>query len=367
MGLTFIDNVGMLRGSESEALTDSLTSIGNRRKLREDLEKMLSSREDGYLLMFDLDGFKSYNDSFGHPAGDALLERLGRALSEAAGSATAYRMGGDEFCLMGRSSDCSLKVMEAKGRAALTEKGDGFNISSSFGSVQIETGTSNAAEILREADLRMYAEKNGRRESAARQTSEALLVLLAERNPELREHTGSVADFASMVARCLEMQPTEVEEVRLAAQLHDVGKAAIPDRILKNPGPLDDEEWHFMRQHTIIGERIVAAAPSLRGVSKLVRSSHEAFDGTGYPDKLAGDQIPLGAQIVAVADAFDAMTSDRPYRQSISPHEAVLELERCSGTQFAPRVVDALTDVLLERSLSSTSLQATRHTLSLLK
>jgi HD-GYP domain-containing protein (c-di-GMP phosphodiesterase class II) len=129
--------------------------------------------------------------------------------------------------------------------------------------------------------------------------------------------------------------------VRQAADLHDVGKVAIPDAILNKPGPLDDEEWVFMRRHTIIGERIVAAAPALRDVATLVRASHERHDGGGYPDGLAGEQIPLGARIVSICDAFDAMVAARPDRAARGPDAALAELERCAGTQFDPVVVAA--------------------------
>ena len=122
--------------------------------------------------------------------------------------------------------------------------------------------------------------------------------------------------------------------------MHDVGKTAIPDAILNKPGPLDAKEWHFMHRHTVIGERIILAAPSLAPTAGLVRSSHEAFDGSGYPDGICGEAIPLGARIIAICDAFDAMTSSRAYRGARSDQDAIAELRRCSGTQFDPAVVD---------------------------
>jgi HD-GYP domain-containing protein (c-di-GMP phosphodiesterase class II) len=131
-----------------------------------------------------------------------------------------------------------------------------------------------------------------------------------------------------------------------AAALHDVGKVAIPDAILDKPGPLDEAEWEFMRTHTLIGERILAEAPSLTEASKIVRSSHERHDGTGYPDGLAGDAIPLAARIIAVCDSFDAMTSNRPYRTAMSMEGALSELYNCSGTQFDPVVVKAFAKVI---------------------
>jgi two-component system, cell cycle response regulator len=126
-----------------------------------------------------------------------------------------------------------------------------------------------------------------------------------------------------------------------AAQLHDVGKVAIPDAIMSKPGPLDEAEWEFVRRHPVIGQRIVEAAPALMGVGELIRASHERWDGSGYPDGLAGDQIPMGARIIAVCDAYDAMTGDRPYRLGLLPQDALSELRRCAGTQFDAGVVAA--------------------------
>jgi HD-GYP domain-containing protein (c-di-GMP phosphodiesterase class II) len=132
--------------------------------------------------------------------------------------------------------------------------------------------------------------------------------------------------------------------------LHDIGKIAIPDAILTKPGPLDDEEWSFMEQHTIFGERIVAAARSLAAVASLIRSSHERWDGKGYPDGLAGDQIPLAARIILACDAFDAITSERPYSPARSPDAALEEIRECAGSQFDPRVVQALDRVIRTRA-----------------
>jgi HD-GYP domain-containing protein (c-di-GMP phosphodiesterase class II) len=139
----------------------------------------------------------------------------------------------------------------------------------------------------------------------------------------------------------LELTPAELTELRYAAELHDIGKVAIPDSILSKPGPLDDQEWDFMRRHTIIGERILASAPSLSVVARIVRATHERVDGTGYPDRLAGDAIPLAARIISVCDAYDAMTATRPYRNTVTHAEALAELKRCAGQQFDARVVAA--------------------------
>ena len=340
MALAFKENQDMLAKSRHEARTDALTGLSNRRNLMAHIERearAASVEDPRAVLLFDLDGFKQYNDTFGHPAGDALLARLGKRLEGAVQPyGTAYRLGGDEFCALVQLSNGDLEVISAATATALSEHGEGFSITSSHGVALMPSETTEPSEALQLADRRMYAEKGGRRASAGRQTRDVLLSTLREREPELHEHLQDVGTTALAIGRRLDLTPEELDEVGRAAELHDVGKIAIPDAILSKPGPLDEEEWAFMRRHTIIGERILGAAPALRPVARIVRSSHEHFDGGGYPDGLAGDDIPLGARIVAVCDAYHAMTSDRPYRPSLSATEALAELRRCAGSQFDP-------------------------------
>ena len=201
------------------------------------------------------------------------------------------------------------------------------------------------------ADQRMYAHKHSRRAPAEAQSKDVLLQALAERHPELGPHADIVADLAQATAMRLALPDEEIRNVRLAAELHDVGKVAVPDSILRKPGPLDESEWEFIRRHTLIGERIIAAAPALETVARLVRSSHERWDGAGYPDALRGEEIPLGSRIVAVADAFDAMTASRPYCEPRPAAEALDELRRCAATQFDPVVVEAFCAAWADRAL----------------
>ena len=294
------------------------------------------------LALFDLDGFKSYNDSFGHAAGDALLQRLATGLSAVlTPPASAYRMGGDEFCALLPGGDHGEALLTAAA-AVLAAHGDGFAISASMGSVCLPEETDDVGEALRLADQRMYAHKNGaRRSGAAQEVKRALLSALAQRDPGLSDHVSDVAELADQVARVMGCPPNLVERVRIAAELHDIGKMAIPETILDKRGPLSDGEWALMYQHTVAGERIIAASPALADVAPLVRSSHERWDGSGYPDGLAGDDIPEGARIVSVCDSYHAMTSDRSYRKAMSEEVALSELRAGSGTQFAPDAVEA--------------------------
>jgi diguanylate cyclase (GGDEF)-like protein len=342
------------------SLTDSLTGLGNRRKLMGDLERIVASNEPALLVLLDLDGFKAYNDTFGHPAGDSLLSRLGQRIAAAVGErGSAYRLGGDEFCAIWHIDEAGHANAEAVSAAALRERGDGFAIAAAYGAVAIPAEALTPEAALHAADLRMYSLKNSARPSSSIQSRDVLLRALAELRPQLGEHIDAVTVLAEEVARRLELPAHIVEQVGHAAQLHDVGKIAIPDAILNKPGSLDAEEWRFMRRHTIIGERIVAAAPALSEAARLIRSSHERFGGGGYPDGLCGEEIPIGSRVITVCDAFDAMIADRPYRMSLSPTEAMRELERCAGSQFDPVVVEAFRETLSEPLTGARAVRAT--------
>jgi two-component system, cell cycle response regulator len=346
MALSFFDNLRMLRGARRDALTDSLTGLPNRRAFVDDLARLLETGAPvrrRTLALYDLDGFKRYNDAYGHPAGDALLQRLSAELADVvADHGQAYRLGGDEFCLL-LDADGSEGVLR-RAAAALEARGDGFDVTASYGRVALPEDAADSEEALHLADRRMYAAKESRPSSAGLQTRSVLLKVLSEREPELHEHSSDVMSLARGVARRLGLPPDAREIVARAAELHDIGKMAIPDAILSKPGPLDEREWRFMRRHTIIGEDILNAAPALQPVAALVRASHERWDGGGYPDGTAGEDIPEGARIVAVCDAFSAMVQDRPYQPGLTVSEAVAEIERCAGEHFDPRVVEAFAD-----------------------
>jgi two-component system cell cycle response regulator len=341
--ITFRGSLRLLRAVRAESLTDALTGLPNRRALTQALESQLAiPGAPGVLALYDLDGFKRYNDFFGHQAGDELLTRLGQTLATRLGSqGRAFRMGGDEFCVLVSGEPSTSLVLLEDGARALCEHGDGFAVSSSWGVVSLPDEADTPEGALRIADQRMYAHKHGGRTSASRQSSDVLLRALAERYPDLDHHSHDVADLAEDTARHLGLAEEKIERVRLAAELHDIGKVAIPETILNKPGPLDSREWAYIRRHPVIGERILAAAPSLHDVAGLVRASHERVDGGGYPDGLRGDAIPIGARIVAVCDAYDAMTTVRPYNTPKAPAEAMAELRRCADTQFDGAVVDA--------------------------
>jgi diguanylate cyclase (GGDEF)-like protein len=352
--MTVRENIAMLVGSRRLALTDPLTGLGNRRQLMEDLNvacRRASAGESWQLALYDLNGFKRYNDTFGHPAGDALLVRLSDKLRAiVAPHGTAYRMGGDEFCVLFRgAADTTGAALVQRSVAALSERGPGFSIGAAHGVVSIPPQGSDPGSVMQLADQRLYRRKDETREaSAVQQLRDVLLQAFQERYPDLQEHQRGVGALALAVGRRLGMGGEELDVLARAAELHDVGKIAIPDSILQKEGPLDEEEWRFMHRHTVLGERILTAAVALRPVARLVRCSHERFDGGGYPDGLRGSEIPLGARVIFVCDAFDAMTSQRSYSAAIGHAEALLELRSCAGTQFDPVVVEAFIATMRE-------------------
>lgn len=351
LALIFRENSSLLDEVREESATDALTGLGNRRQLMADLERVFAKGPDEppatLFAIFDLDGFKAYNDSFGHPAGDALLRRLGQNLEGATTHfGAAYRLGGDEFCILAPVKGQRRAAILAAASEALADEGEGFAVRASVGSVSIPGEANSAQEALRIADSRMYAEKGERSGSADRQTRDILLRILQERAPDLSLHLEGVTDLAAQTCRALALPGEEVDVIARAAELHDVGKIGIPDEILHKPASLDAAEWELMRTHTLIGERILGAAPAMVPVAKIVRHSHERWDGAGYPDGLAATDIPLGSRIIFICDAFEAMIADRPYQRGRPVADALVEIRRCAGTQFDPVLADAFCRVV---------------------
>jgi diguanylate cyclase (GGDEF)-like protein len=342
LAMTFRENGRLFELTRQEAITDALTGLGNRRRLVSDLERRLSTEPVAptLLMLFDLDGFKGYNDTFGHPAGDALLARLGDKLATVPGDdgGGAYRLGGDEFCLLATVGEGEAEPLIDKACEALSERGEGFEIGSSFGAVMLPDEASDPSHALQVADERLYAQKYSRRGESER-TMAALLAALSIREPELEAQRADAGALSLEVGTALGLRRDELDELERAAQLHDLGKLAIPDEILHKPGPLDEREWEFVRQHTIVGERILRASPALRSVAGVVRSSHENWDGSGYPDGIAGDEIPIASRIIRVCSAFVAMTSHRPYRPALSEEDALNELMRLAGSEYDATIV----------------------------
>jgi diguanylate cyclase (GGDEF)-like protein len=334
-------------------MAEDMTGLPGRRRLVADLNQALKTATPDrpvLLVLLDLIGFKEYNDTFGYPAGDALLKRLaGKLARVAATRGSAYRLDGDEFAALLTVED-EVGQLADLAASSLVEEGDGFAVAPCYGTALLPHEGSTASDALRVANERMYALKYSLRPSVgALQSNEVLMEALAKRGPDCGDYLHGLAEIVEAVAAKLNVGFEELEQIRMAAELHDVGKSALPTTILQKTFPLDSEERNFVERHSMIGERILHAAPALHKVARIIRWTHERYDGSGYPDHLSGIDIPLGSRIIAVCDAFDAMISKRAYRTAMNFDEATTELRKNAGSQFDPLVVDAFCVVMVER------------------
>lgn len=349
--LATLENSKLLRASRHEATFDQVTDLPNRRQLAADVEHACSVAtvdEPSILMLFDLNGFKAYNDRFGHLAGDVLLRRLGARLQDSlASSGTVYRLGGDEFCALIRDEAGRAEELTALALDALHDHGEGFETSSSVGVSHIPADSTDPIEIVRIADERMYAQKHGDGSHDARHIDTVIRVI-QRFAPMIDTHRTELSPIVRETALKLSVPASEAGTIASAFEVRDVGYYAVPDEVLQKPGPLNDAEWALMRTHPVVGERLLGISPTLRGVAKLVRSSHERMDGNGYPDGLPGKDIPLGARIIAIAAAFDAMVSTRPHRKPMSVDDAIVEIKRGAGTQFDGIVAEKFCEIILD-------------------
>jgi diguanylate cyclase (GGDEF)-like protein len=332
---------------------DPLTELPSRDGLFLELDRLYRETTldtPTQLILLDLVGFKDYNDTFGRPAGDALLRRISRNLRRLVSSrGSAYRLDGAEFAAL-VAYDADSPDLADFVASALKEEGEAFAVTPCYGTVLVPNEAPSPAEAMRLANERLYALKHAMRPQPHRHGTEVLMAALDKRSPAHGDHVRGVSELVEALARKLGLTPEELDHVRLAAELHDIGKVALPQTILEKRFPLDSEEWDFVKRHPLMGERVLRSAPALGDVAKLVRWSHERFDGYGYPDGLDSSEIPLGARILAVCDAFDAMISPRPYRKALSPQQALAELRKEMGAQFDPIVVEAFCVVMDERN-----------------
>jgi diguanylate cyclase (GGDEF)-like protein len=349
------------------ALTDPLTGLGNHRSFQERVQRELIRAETRAvpftLCLIDIDDFKRVNDLFGHPVGDSVLAEVGSRLRQ---NGEAFRLGGDEFALLlpARGAEEALPVAESVlARIEALELDEVGSVTASAGIASFPTQAFDRDELIRLADSALYwAKEHGKNrvhlyrpevvelaelrrlahgpDRAARFRAAASLAKAVDaRDTYTGSHSTRVAELGAWIAAHLGQDVEQVELTRLAGSLHDLGKLAIPEEILRKPGPLTPPERLVLERHSQIGFRMLESL-GVDPVADWVLHHHERWDGTGYPDRLPGEEIPLGARIIFVADAYDAMTSDRAYRGRLTPHEAVEELKRCAGTQFDPHIVE---------------------------
>ncbi len=343
--------LGELEEHNRKAMTDPITGLGNRQHLESDVQAAISSGgEKQVLLLFDLDGLQAYADRFGYSASDDLLRRAAQILVHSSGSlgGVAYRVDDSRFALLVPTGNSRLGEIVLTATASLHEEGREMLIGRSYGEVALPDEASDAELAMQIAGQRLSAHSQSQQRSARRQAHAVLMAVLAARRPELRDHLRVVAYRAISLGRRLGLGREEIDDVALASELQDIGLLSVPEATLEKETPLTEEEAAMIRGRPLAGERIIGAAPGLAPVAALVRASSEHYDGSGFPDGLAGDAIPIGARIITVAVAFAAMTAPRPYREAGSAEDALAELRRCAGVQFDPGVVEALAADLSE-------------------
>jgi diguanylate cyclase (GGDEF)-like protein len=352
---------------QSDRATGLLTLAAFRSRLEPEVDRARRHGRPLTVAVLDVDGFRALNANHGYAAGDKVLAAVGGVLREHTRSHDiACRTGADEFAVLMPETDAAGAIQSFDRimleLEAVTVEGVTC-VSASVGIASYVRGQTSEQLIATAAKAidRARAAGGGRAAIAGEATSDALneaasdahadvvaglAVALLERDRYTGEHSESVVEMAAGVARALGVPDDEVGRIRSAALLHDIGKVAIPDSILKKNGALDETQWMLMREHPVIGERILRAIPGLGGVARIVRHEHESWDGSGYPDGLAAGDIPIGSRIILACDAYHAMTSDRPYRAAMTHAEAIKELTAHAGTQFDPEVIEVLVGYL---------------------
>jgi len=372
------------RRATRDAHTDSLTRIGNNRAYELGLSNALeSAAEDGSCLslcLVDVDDFKRINDTYGHPLGDQVLVEIARLLHVESDCVGTYRFGGDEFAILLSCGETSANghVEELYRRISDASFSHGANTTVSVGFATFPDHALDVESLEQAADSALYwAKLNGKNRfcaynaTVAEAQAPAELERRVERQARLRaaenlirvvdakdEYTGAhserVAVLVEAIARELGVDEDSVEQLKVAGRLHDLGKIAIPDRVLQKPGALTPHEERQLAHHPQLGASLLDGM-DIRPVDVWIKHHHERWDGSGYPHGLAGEEIPFGSRLILVADAYDAITTDRSYREATSPDEAIVELTRNAGTQFDPKVVAALEAYLEKAGLVSTA------------
>ncbi|MDZ7762178.1 MAG: diguanylate cyclase [Desulfovermiculus sp.] len=337
------------------SLHDQLTGIYNRAYLENELYRLNISREHPIsIISVDLDGLKLVNDTLGHDHGDNLLQVCAKMLQESLrDSDIVARAGGDEFVILlpGTELQTGEKIVQRIQREIKNynqlHKGQ-IPLSLSIGLACAENEQHDLTEVLKQADDLMYRDKLNRNITSRSQIMTALMAALEERDFITSGHVQRLEELCVKLGKEVELSVNQLSNLNLLAQVHDLGKVGIPDHILFKPGPLNEAEWEIMRQHPEKGHRIALASTDLAGIADLILKHHERWDGQGYPLGFQGEEIPIECRILAIVDAFDSMVNDRPYRKSMPVAEALVELQRCAGSQFDPQLVKIFGEIMSE-------------------
>ncbi len=323
---------------------DKLTGLYNRHFLEEEI--LRADTKDNYpltILMADVNGLKLVNDSFGHFAGDELLKTVARVINEGnRKDGVAARVGGDEFIIVLKKTneDEAKRIVDNIQRLAEKEKIEGIDISITFGWATKSTEGENIKNIQKKAEDFLYKKKLFESPSMRNRTIDTIIHTLHEKNKREEAHSHRVSIISEKIGKALNLSDSDVKELKNMGLLHDIGKIALDENVLNKTGKLTDEEWESIKKHPEIGYRILSTVNEMSEIAEYVLSHHEKWDGSGYPRGIAEEEIPLMARIITIADSFDAMTCERPYRQAMSYRDAIDEIKRCAGTQFDPFLAD---------------------------
>jgi diguanylate cyclase (GGDEF)-like protein len=337
---------------------DYLTKLYNRGKFEFFLHKYMGEGVDNLaIISIDVNGLKFINDTLGHLAGDETIINAAKIITvvfEDYGHIA--RIGGDEFGIILESiSEKQLErlFINLNQQVELyNAKERNCDLSLAYGYSHHLNGVANTEFMFREADNKMYQNKLLKKESIRSTFVKTFMKALEAKDFISEGHVIRMENYAILIAKALSLRQDQMDSIILLTKFHDIGKIGIPDRILKKPGSLNDDEWKVMRTHSAIGERIALEAAEIKDIAHLILKHHEKWDGTGYPLGLSGEDIPLECRVLAIVDTFDAMTNDRPYRKAIPVAETVKEIIRCKGTQFDPYLVDVFLQILKETGIS---------------
>lgn len=335
--------------------SDKLTGLKNRVFMENKFEELDKQGNVNYsIVMGDVNGLKLVNDTFGHKEGDRLICKVGSILKNICSKDDLIaRWGGDEFTILIVDKEYSYSLNLMKNIKDECEKVSdfGFKISIALGSAEKSDGI-DSEEVMNLAEERMYRSKLTEAKSSRNGTIMSLERTLYEKHSETEEHTQRIKELSAKLGKKINLPQDKLNELELLSLLHDIGKIGIPEHILMKPGKLTNDEWEIMKRHAEIGYRIAKATPELSHVANEILSHHEKVDGTGYPQGLKGEEIPVLSRIINIVDSFDVMTHKRAYKEASSINYAIEELKRCSGTQFDSLMVDEFIKLLEEDGIN---------------